>query len=95
MSFENSFYPLFSKRGNASTGLAAGMAWGEGDEAAHVVYSPEIGERVTTAEAIRERVRLHPYARTNEILAMFELDGNRVSPDLVRRIKREELGDLA
>ncbi len=66
------------------------------DEADEVmIYSPEIGERVTTTEAVRERVRLHPRARTQEILAMFELDGTRVSPALVQRIKREELGDLA
>lgn len=71
-------------------------AQGSEDETGEVlIYSPELGVRVTTAEAVREKVRLHPMARTREIMAMFELEGNRVSPYLIQRIKREELGELA
>lgn len=60
-----------------------------------VIYSPEIGERISTIEAVRERVRLHPMARTREILAMFELDGTPIDVSLIQQVKEEEFGTRA
>lgn len=55
-----------------------------------MIYSPEIGENITAIEAVREKVRLHPHAQTNEIQAMFELDGAKISVSLIQRVKEEE-----
>jgi hypothetical protein len=56
------------------------------------VNSPELSAKVPTAEAIREKIRLYPKALTQEIVAMFELEGVQVSSDLVQQIK-EGAGD--
>ena len=48
------------------------------------------GEKVGPEQAIRERIHLHPNALVNEIVGMMELDGVRVSADLVQRIMDEQ-----
>lgn len=99
MEYENARTTPFDGRSGLPSYAESHTPWAqppELDESGEaIIYSPEIGARVSTAEAVRERVRLHPRARTREIMAMFELEGNRVSPDLIQRIKKEELGDMA
>jgi GTPase Era involved in 16S rRNA processing len=46
-------------------------------------------KRVAVEEAIRERWRLHPHAHVQEIAAMMELEGAKVSSELVERLRQE------
>ena len=56
---------------------------------AAIIHCHEKSQWVSKGDAIRERVRLHPQAMISEIVAMFELDGVKVSPSTVERIVRE------
>ncbi|HWB08441.1 MAG TPA: hypothetical protein VG826_04425 [Pirellulales bacterium] len=51
-----------------------------------VIHSEEVGAHVAQDQAIREKVRLYPQASVQEIVAMFELEGLKVSPEAVRKI---------
>lgn len=53
-----------------------------------MMRSPEVGAHVGQDQAIGERLRLYPKATTREIVAMFELDGVKVSPALVEQVRR-------
>ena len=46
-------------------------------------------KKVDLDEAIRERWRLHPHAQVQEIAGMMELEGAKVSSQLVERIRQE------
>lgn len=59
------------------------------------VNSPELSANVSQEDAIREKVRLYPKARIEEIVGMFELEGLKISTRMVQRIKKEMQGDLA
>ncbi len=50
--------------------------------------SPEAGAPMAQDQAIGERLRLYPKATTQEIVAMFELDGVKVSPAKVEQARR-------
>jgi hypothetical protein len=54
-----------------------------------LMVSAEVGAPVAQDQAIREKLRLYPRATINEIVAMFELDGVKVSPAAVRKAKRK------
>lgn len=54
-----------------------------------LMHSAEVGAPVAQDQAIRERLRLYPQATINEIVAMFELDGVKVSPAAVKKAKRK------
>lgn len=56
-----------------------------------MMRSPEVGAHVGQDQAIAERLRLYPKATTQEIVAMFELDGVKVSPALVEQVRRKSL----
>ena len=56
-------------------------------EAPAVIHSEEIGAPVAQDQAIREKTRLYPQASVKEIVAMFELEGLKVSPVAVKKIK--------
>lgn len=53
-----------------------------------MMRSPEVGAHVGQDQAIGERLRLYPKATTQEIVAMFELDGVKVSPAMVEQVRR-------
>lgn len=53
-----------------------------------MMRSPEVGAHVGQDQAIGERLRLYPKATTQEIVAMFELDGVKVSPTTVEQVRR-------
>lgn len=53
-----------------------------------MLHSPEVGAHVGQHQAIDERLRLYPKATTQEIVAMFELDGVKVSPAVVEQVRR-------
>ena len=59
------------------------------------VNSPELSADVSQEDAVREKVRLYPKARIEEIVGMFELEGLKISTRMVQRIKKEMQGDLA
>jgi hypothetical protein len=46
-------------------------------------------KRVSKSDAIRERVRLYPRAMANEIAAMLEMDGIKVTAEAVQRVQEE------
>lgn len=52
-----------------------------------VIHSEEVGAHVAQDQAIGEKVRLYPGASVKEIVAMFELEGLKVSPAAVKKIK--------
>lgn len=54
-----------------------------------LMHSAEVGATVGQDQAIRERVRLYPQATVREIVAMFELDGLKVSAAAVKKVKDE------
>jgi hypothetical protein len=58
------------------------------------VFCPETGEMLSTTEAVRAKVRLYPRAMTQELVAMFKLEGVQVSPALIQRVREEMLGNL-
>jgi|GEM_PF-3826878 len=45
------------------------------------------GGKVDPREAIRERLKLHPLAMTQEIVAMLEFEGMQVTPDQVEALR--------
>lgn len=53
-----------------------------------LMQSPEVGAHVAQDQAISERLRLYPKATTQEIVAMFELDGVKISPAMVEQARR-------
>ncbi|HET6884473.1 MAG TPA: hypothetical protein VFI31_30245 [Pirellulales bacterium] len=53
-----------------------------------IVRSAEVGAPLAQDQAILERLRLYPGATVREIVAMFELDGMKVTPEAVRKAKR-------
>lgn len=53
-----------------------------------MMRSPEVGAHVGQDQAIAERLRLYPKATTQEIVAMFELDGVKISPALVEQVRQ-------
>lgn len=53
-----------------------------------MIRSPEVGAHVGQDQAIGERLRLYPKATTQEIVAMFELDGVKISPAAVEQVRR-------
>lgn len=52
-----------------------------------VIHSEEVGAPVAQDQAIREKVRLYPQASIKEIVAMFELEGLKISPAAVKNVK--------
>jgi hypothetical protein len=54
-----------------------------------LMHSAEVGATVGQDQAIRERLRLYPQATVREIVAMFELDGLKVSAAAVKKAKDE------
>ena len=54
-----------------------------------LMRSEEVGAHVAQDQAIREKVRLYPRATVNEIVAMFELEGFKISPAAVKKVKGE------
>ena len=58
-----------------------------------VILSEEIGAHVAQDQAIGEKVRLYPQASVKEIVAMFELEGLKVSPAAVKKIKVGKRGN--
>ena len=56
-----------------------------------LVHSAEVGAPVAQDQAIIERLRLYPRATVQEIVAMFELDGLKITPAAVRKAK-ERMG---
>lgn len=50
--------------------------------------SPEAGAPLAQDQAIGEKLRLYPKATTQEIVAMFELDGVRIDPKAVQAARR-------
>jgi hypothetical protein len=61
----------------------------ESEDPDELIFSPELGEVLPKAAAIREKLRLYPLAQSQEIAAMFEYDGVAVSAHLVQRIQQE------
>lgn len=53
-----------------------------------LMSSPEAGAPLAQDQAICEKLRLYPKATTQEIVAMFELDGVRIDPKAVQAAKR-------
>lgn len=53
-----------------------------------VVQSDDVGAPISRDRAIREKMRMYPKATVQEIVAMFELDGVRVSPASVEKARR-------
>jgi hypothetical protein len=53
-----------------------------------LMSSPEAGNPLAQDQAIREKLRLYPHATTQEIVAMFELDGVRMDPKAVQAARR-------
>ncbi|HEV3339414.1 MAG TPA: hypothetical protein VG125_03625 [Pirellulales bacterium] len=53
-----------------------------------VILCEEMGAHVAQDRAIREKVRLYPLASVKEIVAMFELEGVKISPAAVKNAKR-------
>lgn len=53
-----------------------------------MMRSPEVGAHVGQDQAISERLRLYPKATTQEIVAMFELDGVKISSAAVEQVRR-------
>lgn len=49
-----------------------------------LMASPEAGAPLAQDQAIGEKLRLYPKATTQEIVAMFELDGVRIDPKAVQ-----------
>lgn len=52
-----------------------------------VLHSAEVGAPLAQDRAIAERLRLYPRATIQEIVAMFELDGMKITPAAVRKAK--------
>lgn len=58
------------------------------DHHAHQIDSlTHCRDKVDPAEAIRERLQLHPRAMTHEIVAMLEMEGVHVTADEVERLR--------
>jgi hypothetical protein len=53
-----------------------------------IVHSAEVGAPLAQDQAILEKLRLYPNATVQEIIAMFELDGMKVTPAAVQKVKR-------
>jgi hypothetical protein len=51
-----------------------------------VIRCEELGTHVAQDRAIREKVRLYPQASVQEIVAMFELEGVKISPAVVKKV---------
>jgi GGDEF domain-containing protein len=47
-------------------------------------------KKVDLEEAIRERWKLHPLAKLQEIVAMLELDGILVPTELIEQLRQEQ-----
>jgi hypothetical protein len=52
-----------------------------------LLHCPEVGAPVSQDQAIRERLRLYPRATIKEIVAMFELEGLKITPAAVKKAK--------
>ena len=65
------------------------------DERSKMESLTDSPHHVTVEQAIRERIRLHPQARAQEIVAMMEMEGVQVAGELVERLKREAGGKPA
>ena len=83
-----------SQRGSIKTG--AGKAVSKTSKASTPAKSAKRIRSITNApqkvdkqEAIRERLRLHPLAMPNEITAMLEFDGLKVTAQEVEQIRSE------
>ena len=61
----------------------------EAPPAPALMRSEEVGAHVGQDQAIREKLRLYPRATVNEIVAMFELEGFKISPAAVKKAKRQ------
>ena len=59
----------------------------EAPPAPALMRSEEVGAHVAQDQAIREKLRLYPRATVNEIVAMFELEGFKISPAAVKKAK--------
>ena len=53
-----------------------------------LMSSPEAGAPLAQDQAIGEKLRLYPKATTQEIAAMFELDGVRIDPKAIETARR-------
>lgn len=54
-----------------------------------VIESDDVGAPLSLDRAIGEKVRLYPRAKVKEIIAMFELEGVRVTPAAVQKARRQ------
>ncbi|HVX15644.1 MAG TPA: hypothetical protein VHC22_30945 [Pirellulales bacterium] len=54
-----------------------------------LLHCAEVGAPLSQDQAIRERLRLYPRATTKEIIAMFELEGLKITPEAVKKAKGE------
>jgi hypothetical protein len=54
-----------------------------------LIHSEEVGAPIAQDQAIREKMRLYPRATVNEIVGMFELEGVKVLPEAVKKVKRK------
>lgn len=52
-----------------------------------VLQSEDVGAPLSLDRAIQEKVRLYPRAKVKEIVAMFELEGVRVTPAAVEKLQ--------
>lgn len=50
-----------------------------------LIHSAEAGAPMALDRAIAEKLRLYPLASVKEIVAMFELDGVKVTPAAVKK----------
>lgn len=74
-----------------SKGAAKGTSKGrtiKAPAAPALMSSPEAGAPLAQDQAIGEKLRLYPKATTQEIAAMFELDGVRVDPEAIETARR-------
>ena len=76
------------KKTNPS-GKQASRAQRRPKEPSDIIANPEVGHPTSTAEAIRQKLRLYPQAMAREIVAMFELEGIRITAAQVQRMKHE------
>lgn len=56
-----------------------------------LLQSEDVGAPLSLDRAIEEKLRLYPRAKLKEIIAMFELEGVRVTPAAVEKLQRKAI----
>jgi len=77
------------KQSSPKADMSNGMVRAPIKQSDEMIKNPETSSTMTTENAVREKVRIHPGAHAHEIVGMFEMEGVQIPHDLVERVKNE------